>query len=62
MTRKGYRPEEIITRDGKFRLGRGFALGAGGALLLGPVGAFAALLGGRKKEKFTVIFVLEEEQ
>lgn len=60
MTRKGYRPEEIATKDGKYRAGRGFTLGVGGAILFGPVGALAAMLGGRKKEKFTVIYVLEE--
>ena len=60
MTRKGYRPEEIVTGGGKYRLGRGFTLGVGGTILFGPLGAFATLLGGRKKEKVTVIFVLEE--
>ncbi len=61
MTRKGYRPEEIVTKEGRYRAGRGFTLGVGGVILFGPVGALAALLGGRKKEKFTVIYVLEDE-
>ena len=62
MSRKGYRPEEIITKNGRYKAGKGFVLGAGGALLFGPVGAFAALLAGHKKETFTVVFVREDKQ
>ena len=61
MTRRGYRPEEIATLEGKYRAGKGFTLGVGGAILFGPLGALGAMLGGRKKEKFTVIFVLDED-
>lgn len=61
MSRRGYRPEEIVTKDGRYRAGKAFMLGAGGTLLFGPIGAFAALLAGHKKEKFTVIYVREDQ-
>jgi hypothetical protein len=60
MSKKGYTIQSINGSGGNFKAGKGVAMAAAGAVLLGPLGLLAGGLAGRKPQEWTIVFVKEK--